>query len=646
MRRKTLPVNSYKKKKIFKTMMAKESISKNKVKSNEDQLSDLIHVEPNTLNHLTNTNIIYNILLQIKNFREFIILNDLRKDSIINVLNAGVLKLFKINEKVHKKYIYPQFYFLVLVGNVSFEDDSQTFYPGTFFGNEIIRDVKYRHTALASEQNTIILLIPKEYFYKYMKNNLINSIEKTDKLLINSFHIFKTFDYATLNKLKKKMVKIYPETGKIIISNQEIANAIYVIFKGNCALNIEESENLIILDEGDIFGIESLMNFEGELKDNKYLFNIINKSSDTIIFKFFINDLNRQIINSMRNQLSDYFLERKNIIQKFVSMKEEMKDKLFKKYHYRILDKKNITRKFLPQSVYKEFPPNESEKLYYKVLHKIRLNEKNINDKQKINLKNKFKFNKSQNKRNNLLNKIVKSKSYISLKENHINKTRKKIMSNLLLKKNIREIKKIIFNSEIKKIINDKIKEKDNKIKDNNLLDNDNGNQNDQNIINSKNMNFSFNSNKDTFFFTTINTNRKQKNIYKTINILSAKSRKSKSQKTKSKQPKSQDNLNNKEELSKTIMASTYRDSISYRNMNRSISAKKQIEDYGCTALDSMNYFNYGTIEKSIDLSCYESKKKNKYKKCIFYETNYYNIPLYILCDEKEKTKFPYLIKF
>ena len=63
---------------------------------------------------------------------------------------------------------------------------------------------------------------------------------------------------------------------------------------------------------------------------------------------------------------------------------------------------------------------------------------------------------KKQNKRNNLLQKRVKSKNFISSKESSVNSnTRNKIMKNILLKKDMKKIKNIILNSGLIKKIND-----------------------------------------------------------------------------------------------------------------------------------------------------------------------------------------------
>ena len=646
MKRKTMPSNIFISRKQLKYNTA-ASTFKGFGNTAERLLSELIQVESNSLNHLQNINNIYDLLIQIKSFQNYLKINDLNKDIILNILNSGVLKLFQLDEKVYKKGTYPQFYFLVLVGSVSFLNNKKVYNPGSFFGEEILREIQYKHTAFASERDTILLLIPKEYFILYLKDNIIKTNEKIEEKLINSFHIFKTFDNVIFHKYKDKMIKIYPETGQMIISKQDKADAIYIIFKGNCVLNIEEFQDLIILEDGDIFGIESLENFDEErnITDNNYLYNIINKSPNTIIFKFFINDLNQIMIKSIKNQLSDYFNERKTIINKHENLKENIQNKLMDKYNF--FQQKKNKRKLLSQSVYKEFSNEKTEKFYYKALNNIRFHEKDINDKQKLIPKQNIFFHKNGNDRFNLLRKIIKSNSFIKSRESLLNRTRKKIMSNLLLKKDIKEIKKLILNSDLKKILNNNKKEEGNKENDKKIEINPNKNKkNEKNIFyNSSNqtINILDNSANNSLFFTSINYNPNKNNVYKTINILSARDSK-KIQKKKIKHGKREENLKNKEEGSKTVMGSTCRDSYSYRNKSQIISARKQIEDYGFTVLDSMNYFNYGEKSNSMNSSYYgNNPEKPNIKKCVFYETNKFNIPLFILLDEKEKINFPQL---
>ena len=89
------------------------------------------------------------------------------------------------------------------------------------------------------------------------------------------------------------MVKLYPFAEEVVVSDDERADAIFILYKGNCALNHKEIGDLIILDKGDIFGSESLANVDkdGNILNSKYVYNLINKAQNTIIFKFFITYL-------------------------------------------------------------------------------------------------------------------------------------------------------------------------------------------------------------------------------------------------------------------------------------------------------------------------------------------------------------------
>ena len=353
--------------------------------------------------------------------------------------------------------------------------------------------------------------------------------------------------------------------------------------------------------------------------------------------------------------MAPYFVETKNIIQKYETMREDLKNKLMKKY--RIFEKKHNIKKLFYKTVYNEISPEKTEKSYYKAFGKIQFNQKNLNDKQKLILKQKILFKKKPNNRNNLLQKIVKSKSFMYSKENSLNSIiRKKIMKNILLKKDKKEIEKIILNSDPKKMNNNSTKDKKNKEKENKRNLNTKNKSKHVDKINDYNnsfkyLNISDNSKNNSFFFTTINYHRNRKhknNVYKTISILSAKDRIKKYQKKTSKHFKAEENSKNIDEGSKIILGSTFRDTNSYKSKSQIISAKKQIEAYGCTALDTMNYFNYGDKEKLMNSNNNENnnQKKINFKKCIFYETNKYNIPLFVLCDDKAKIEFPQLINF
>ena len=83
--------------------------------------------------------------------------------------------------------------------------------------------------------------------------------------------------------------------------------------------------------------------------------------------------------------------------------------------------------------------------------------KKFINDKQKLIYKKTPIYGRNINKTKQILAKINKSKSYAKIfnfkrSDYSIDKNRKAIMSNLFLKKDIKDIKKIIINKDIKNI--------------------------------------------------------------------------------------------------------------------------------------------------------------------------------------------------
>ena len=614
---------------------------KNLIKTKEENLSELLNIKMNNLSHLDNVNIIYDSLIQLNNFKEFILINEIDKDTILNILKTGITKSYNINQEIFKKKTKPQFYFLVLSGSVSYNNSNNIYTPGSFFGDEIIKDIHYKNNAIALKDETILLLLPKESFNEYLKNNIIKTNDKIKNSLIKNFPIFNNFDNLTIEKYKaRRITKIFPETGDTIVSNEDIADAIFIIYKGNCSLNIGENADLMILGEDNLFGIESLNNLDekGNLMDNKYLYNIINKSPNSIILKFSIKNLHVSIINDLKAQLIPSLLERNDILKKHEKMREDLKNNLVKKYNS--LEKEKFKKKLLLTS-YRELSSEEVEKSYFKEYKNIRQNQRYINDKQKFIHRNSRLAMKNIIDKKYLFDKMKKSHSsnYLQNNKNEISNNRKKIMSNLLLKKDTLDLKKIVLNSDLKKSIHIKkeIKNKEENKENKEQIPNSYRTFNDKDAEYDKN----------NIFFTAVNMNRnkRKKSLYRTIKMINSKENSHTYRKklnNKIKEAKGEEYSTIKDDGSNTIVGSTFFDSISFRKNRKYISAKKQIEAYGCTALDSMKYFNFGERKKSLYSNIYENyKNKNNYKNCLFYETNKYNIPLFVLCGKKEAIKLP-----
>ena len=93
---------------------------------------------------------------------------------------------------------------------------------------------------------------------------------------------------------------------------------------------------------------------------------------------------------------------------------------------------------------------------------------------------------------------------------------------------------------------------------------------------------------------------------------------------------------------------SSNRWSTSFKSNSKIMSVRKQIETYGCTILDTMSYFNSGINDTMLkrNYSAKYKKRNTESQKNFFYQTQKYNIPLYVLCDKKEKIKFPEISNF
>ena len=615
------------------------SIAIDVAKSPEQNISSIIDdiVFSDNLRHLPDVNIMYKLLMKLPKFREFVLINEFNKNSIIDMLNTGILHSYKLNEIINIKEKYPNFYFLLLVGSVKYlHEKDKILNPGCFFGEEIIQQIRYKHTVKANSETTVVLLIPKEFAISNMRDKIISANEKIQKIVENSFDIFKILGSSVLLRYLEKMIKIFPKMDEVIVSNRDTADAIFLIYNGVFLLNKEKKEKLIFVEKGDIVGIESLNNVDekGNLLNNKFIYNIICKSNDAIIFKLFINDFNVKIINAINSQLELYSLKRYD----FLRSKEKTKDLMNKrlKSSYRIFRKKENIDEYISHYTIKKFTPEQAELSFNKALKKIKVESKVESDKQKLTLKS-FIFNKNNANKFNLFRKIYESKSYINLKETaKTNKNNIKHINNYSLLNLVNKGNRII-----NKKIRDKFKKKEEKKEEQDKNNLNIKNSDISNILN----NSTENTKNNTFFVTSVKQKEKEI-IYKRIPINRIKnesqllsSRLRKNNKLKEKYNFSEDYQN---KIKSFLSSTNNKDSFSYMNIHRLMSAKKQVENYGCTILDELNYFNFGDTERKTKRSNKENTGKKDKDKCLFYETKKFNIPLFIFCERKEnKFNFP-----
>jgi len=209
------------------------------IKSPEENLLNIIsyNVHINNLKHINDTKLIYDLLIKIEKFRQFILLNNLEENLILDMLKVGILNSYKKDEIIYKAENFPKFFFLVLVGNVNFSNDSETIMePGSFFGNEIFQKTSYKKTALSSSDKTILLLIPKDFIVSNISEKIKITNEKIKKVLKKSFTILNTIGTSSYNKFFEKLIKIFPKVDDIIISTKDVADAIFLIYNGVCTL--------------------------------------------------------------------------------------------------------------------------------------------------------------------------------------------------------------------------------------------------------------------------------------------------------------------------------------------------------------------------------------------------------------------------
>ena len=610
--------------------------------SPEDNLKIILNKDiSNNLKYISKIKIVYELLIKLKNFKEFIMLYNIEQKLMYQLLSIGILKSFKKDECINNKGCLAEHYFLVLFGAVFFQSLNQEYLPGNFFGEKyLIYNKKYRTSIISNKDNTILLLIPKDFFINNLKNKIMKGNDRVRIMILKSFKIFNMIERKTLEKYFQKMIKLFPSPEEIIISNNEVADSIYLIYEGSCALSNEKQGDLLILEKGDIFGNESLYNINDNktIMKNRYKYNIINKSQNTIIFKFFINDLSKYLINGMKTYLASYFLSREEIIKNSLHTKKVIKNIFKKEYDLfkRPINKKEMINNFCFNN---NIITNEKiQKSFNHVLSEIRFKRKEENFNKKLipcmsNFFNKNTFLIEKFLQNNKIKSSSNSKTNIEeLNSKYLNSNKSK-----------KEIRKILWFSEKKENNN---KNKKNK-KHNNFLNN-NSNFN----YSSKILTFTDNNNNNNsnLYLTSINqVNKNNNNIFNikdNIFKISQKNPFYNKEGTITTESSINQNRINKRLINSAF--STNLCSISNKNNSKILSVREQIETYGCTILETMSYFNDGINDKFLKRNYSANTKRiiTNNKKNLFYQTQKYNIPLYVLCDKREKRKFPDITNF
>jgi len=608
-------------------------------KTTEQNINKIINKDiSNNFNHITKIKLIQELLSKIRNFKEFLMLYNIEEELMYEILSIGILKTYKKNEQIFKKYSYPEYYYMVLVGEVIQPNMPYEFKPGKFFGEKnLINNSKYRIIPYSNSDNTVLLLIPKDFFLLKLKNKIIDGNERIRQMIFNSFKIFSMIERKVYEKFYLKMEKLLPSFGEIIVSNEEIANSIFLIYNGNCTLNNEKEGDILILQKGDIFGNESLNNFDdnGKMLNRKYTYNIINNSESSIIFRFIVTDLSRYIVNGMRTYLSDYFSKREEIIKKYYKRKKFIQNNYKKDYDIF----KAFSRK---QDIINNIITIDTiEKSFNNILTEIRLNKETINTRKRIITKMSKGINKKKITKAIIQKYLQKDKDkspvFSEAKFSSINATKRNIDESSIISPERRKRKIYWFSEERKNIRKRGINQS--KFK-NKININPNFNLSSKVLTTLDNNDIYLTSVNNENNFNTINNmpiRNKNKSIFSPI------------RQKDNKNLTNTDFTHSNKKTSKRFINSAFssnRFSTSYKSSSNFMSTRDQVEAYGITVLDTMSYFNDGGNERLFKRN-FSDKNRNIIKRNnLFYKTRKYNIPLYILCNLKERKKFPKIANF
>ena len=283
-----------------------------------------------------------------------------------------------------------------------------------------------------------------------------------------------------------------------------------------------------------------------------------------------------------------------------------------------LFKKKENRKEYIFKNILNDFNQKTAEDSFNKIINTFRLKEKSGKDTRKLIPREIFISKKNIEKAN--IFKKINRKNFFSLKEYKSKKISKKFTTliNYYNEKKPKN-KKIISNFKKLSVFQES--------KNNEELNNyENTKEKDSiSFINRKNS--LENSTNNSVFYTAINT---QKSINNKIKIFGRKDESYLfSNRLLRKKNSFADNYMNK---IKSLLSSSNKNTSSFGSGSRLMSARQQIDLYGCTILDTMNYFNLGEKEKSFNSN--RNKKKDN-KKCIYYETLKYNLPLLAFCNKK-----------
>ena len=462
------------------------------LKSIEEQIFELINEDLNE-KYLTiqKPKLILNLLMNTTVFKRYAIMNNFTYENLMFSLRLGKYTILKKNTFLFHQGDKTDNFYLVLTGCIGFiltnyEDrdkkkmisrEVNSIKGGAFFGEWGLIFRINRTVSAYAKENSVLLCFDKRMFKSFFQNNIIASENNIKSFVFKHIKCFKQFNEVIFNQYYREMKKIFCNIGEEIFVEGGEANAFYLVYMGSCVVKKGLSK-LIMKDVGDFIGIECFFT-------NKYEATIYTDTDGTVLFKFLLNSIGKQIIPLLKEEFENYYITQKNILKSSLENFNKFKGRYKVNYANLIKnheEKQNIIN--IDYSIIRPETPkvtNKNNKLLYytnckcekikqiisdenrnnsgecDIDNNITSKEKTINIKKKL-LNNNNPLNSNENDKKNYSSKFIKEKSIIDCLEksgkNPLQKENNKafnlFIQDSILRKNKKEHKSFSLNKRIK----------------------------------------------------------------------------------------------------------------------------------------------------------------------------------------------------
>ena len=523
------------------------------------------------------------------------------------ILSISNLRSYTTNECIFFRGAEPEFCYIVLDGSVQKTKLTATEYFEKFTSTRNINrkiEKYYLESVKVDDKESNIfkmgdiigkknLINEKQYFFTCLareKNTALLLIPKDFFIQKIKEKIVTTDD--NLKKVVCRCLQVFIQMGKTVFDRY--FNKIIKLFPryGEFIVNSQQkADSLFIIFQGNFvlndknYG-DLILLTEGEMfgneslndneKDKKYNYNIISKVSNGVILQFKIENLPDSVLIKMKSHLNDYFKQRKKFINGYINRQNNIRNELSKKYELiKAVKKSKSNHKDIINDKYHY--DNKILRINEEVFKKIMENNREIKSK-KIKSKRNFNFStKNININFETINTIDKNKNKFNSPK--IKTPFKLFKDNKLTPKN--KFSNLFSNKKIHQ-----------KVLSWNKLNTENNNIYVTSLETNPTDTISYNN-------TFANFNRYEKNSEK----------KKVSFKKKIMSPK--------------VFSKKKRDYFSLKKTGMYEYIKNTID---CFNDGGINYRKNTKLTRPLSSKC-------------FYDTHKYNIPLYVLCDSKEKNQ-------